>query len=74
MSNDPWADALAAAPPKITAHQVGRIIRLIEDYTAGEAAELIATLAARNSTPGTCSVCKHANYTHSATCPTQGRD
>ena len=67
--NDPWAGPVAE-PPKITAHQVGRIIRLIEDYTATEAAELIATLAVRRTT-GECSACRQTGR-HSRTCPTQG--
>lgn len=66
--NDPWAEALATAPPKITVRQVGQIIRLIEDYTATEAIELISTLANRRAT---CSACKQTGR-HSRTCPTQG--
>jgi hypothetical protein len=70
--NDPWADA--PAPPKITAHQVSRIVELIADYTTAEASDLIHTLAARNSKPGVCPVCRGVENTHSRTCPTQGRD
>ena len=68
--NDPWAGPVAE-PPKITAHQVGRIVRLIEDYTATEAAELIATLASRR-VPGKCPACGRTDRAHSSTCPTQG--
>lgn len=69
--NDPWAGPVAE-PQKITAHQVGRIIQLIEDYTATEAAELIATLATRRAT-GECGACgQSGNGSHSRTCPTQG--
>lgn len=63
--NDPWA----VDPPKITAHQVGQIITLIEDYTATEASALIRTLVeARRTAP----VCCSAEVGHSRTCPTQG--
>lgn len=67
--NDPWA----VDPPKITAHQVSRIVELIADYTTAEATELIVSLATRNSTPGQCGACKQVGR-HSDTCPTQGRD
>lgn len=70
--NDPWADAIAAAPPLITAHQVGQVITLIEDYTRVEAADLISELARRRTT-GRCSACRQTGR-HSRTCPTQGRD
>lgn len=67
MTSDPWADV----PLKITAHQVGQIITLIEDYTTTEAADLIHTLVVRQCTPA---VCCSAEVGHSRTCPTQGRD
>lgn len=68
--NDPWAGPVAE-PPKITAHQVSRIITLIEDYTATEADALIATLVtSRRRAP----VCCSAEVGHTRTCPTQGRD
>ncbi|MGH4000246.1 MAG: hypothetical protein ACRDTJ_22615 [Pseudonocardiaceae bacterium] len=74
--NDPWADALAAAdaaPPKITAHQVSRIVGLIADYTTTEADALIHTLVVRQCTPGQpCSWCNQVGNQHSRTCPAQG--
>jgi hypothetical protein len=69
--NDPWAGPVAE-PPKITAHQVGRIVRLIEDYTSDQAADLISALARRHSTPGKCPACGRTDRAHSSTCPTQG--
>lgn len=65
--NDPWA----VEPPKITAHQIGQIITLIEDYTSVQAADLISELVRRHGTPGQCGVCKQVGR-HSSTCPTQG--
>lgn len=72
--NDPWA----VDPPKITAHQVARIVELIADYTTAEATELIHTLVVSQCTPGQCtpgqcSACKQVGR-HSDTCITQGRD
>lgn len=71
--NDPWANV--PEMPKITAHQVSRIVELIADYTTGEAAELIATLATDRTKLNArrCSACRQTG-THSRTCPTQGRD
>jgi hypothetical protein len=66
--NDPWA----VDPPKITAHQVARIVELIADYTTAEATELIHTLASRRNA-GECGACKQVGR-HSDTCVTQGRD
>lgn len=65
--NDPWA----VDPPKITAHQVSRIVELIADYTTAEAADLIHTLVVSQCTPGQCSACRQTGR-HSSTCPTQG--
>lgn len=70
--NDPWANV--PEMPKITAHQVSRIVELIADYTATEANNLIHTLVTRGSTPGVCPICRGVGNTHSRTCPTQGRD
>jgi hypothetical protein len=70
--NDPWAGPVAE-PPKITAHQVSRIVELIADYTTTEAADLIVTLASRRTT-GPCGACGYIAGRHSRTCPTQGRD
>lgn len=67
--NDPWAGPVAA-PPKITAHQVGQIVTLIEDYTSVQAADLISELVRRRA-PGECSACRQTGR-HSSTCPTQG--
>lgn len=67
--NDPWA----VDPPKITAHQVGQIVTLIEDYTSVQAADLISELVRRHGTPGQCGACKQVGR-HSDTCVTQGRD
>ncbi|MGH3975186.1 MAG: hypothetical protein ACRDS9_17930 [Pseudonocardiaceae bacterium] len=69
--NDPWADALAAAP-KITAHQVSRIVELIADYTTAEATDLIATLASRRAPSLCCGGFVDGIGTHTRTCPTQG--
>ena len=69
--NDPWAGPVAE-PPKITAHQVSRIVELIADYTTAEATDLIHTLAVHNSTPGKCPACGRTDRAHSSTCPTQG--
>lgn len=68
--NDPWA----VDPPKITAHQVSRIVELIADYTTAEATDLIDALSARNATaaPRACPACGRADRAHSSTCPTQG--
>lgn len=68
--NDPWAGPVAE-PPKITAHQVGQIITLIEDYTSVQAADLISELVRRHGTPGQCGACKQVGR-HNRTCPTQG--
>lgn len=68
--NDPWA----TDPPKITAHQVSRIVELIADYTTTEASELISTLASRRAPKLCCDGFLGGNGHHSRTCPTQGRD
>lgn len=68
--NDPWAGPVAE-PPKITAHQIHRVIGLIANYTEPEATDLIRTLTVRNS--GAPCACGMPFGGHSGSCPTQGR-
>lgn len=66
--NDPWADP----PPRITAHQIHRIVGLIADYTEAEANGLIHTLTPRATGP--CDVCGGVGSNHTSLCPTRGSD